>query len=97
VLVTDQSLGLCQIHLRTQQPLKELDGQVIGLLNLKYESHDSKFDISCLKMTDESELIYKALSSIAFMNKGLMDLKNWVVSHKSQVRSVRERLNHILQ
>ncbi|KAI7898668.1 uncharacterized protein BX663DRAFT_442662 [Cokeromyces recurvatus] len=98
LLVTDESEGICQIDLKLPfNPIPDIKGQVIGLVNVRYETYDSKFDITCLKATDETEVLSKASSAAEYMQKGLSKLRNWVQSNPDRIHTITERIQNLIQ
>lgn len=98
LLVTDESLAICQIDFRLpMQPFSDIEGQVFGLMNLRYELYDAKFDITRLRATDESESVTKISSASEYIQKGVHKLKKWVRDHPDQVQSLRDRIHHLVQ
>jgi hypothetical protein len=96
--VTDQSQAICRIDLRLPIQLSSnLKGQVIGLANIRFELYDPKYDITCLKTTDESELFTKGSPSADYMSRGIQTLKSWVQSNSDSVAAVTERVQNIVQ
>lgn len=97
LLVTDQSMGICRIDFRLPlNPFPEIKGQIMGLINVRYEMYDRKFDITCLKATDETELISK-VSSIECIQKGVVQLKKWVHDNGDSIESINNRIRDIVQ
>lgn len=98
LLVTDDSQSVCQINFRLPLgPFPDITGHVIGLVNLRFETYDAKFDITCLRATDESEVITKISSSADYIQKGLLKLKQWVNQNPQEVEQVTHRYQNILQ
>jgi hypothetical protein len=98
LLVTDQSMGVCRINFRLPlNPFPEIKGQIIGLMNVRYEVHDSKFDITCLKATDETEVIFKVSSSAECLQKGIVKLRDWVRDNEHAIKSIHDRVRNIVQ
>lgn len=96
--VTDQSQAICRIDLRLPMQLSSNPkGQVIGLANVRFELYDPKYDITCLKTTDESELFTKGSPSADYMSKGIQTLKSWIQSNADSVAAVTERVQNIVQ
>ncbi|KAI9487816.1 MAG: hypothetical protein EXX96DRAFT_554758 [Benjaminiella poitrasii] len=98
LLVTDESEGICQISLRLPlNPLPDVKEQVIGLINVRYETYDSKFGITCLKATDETEVISKASSTAEYMQKSLLKLRKWVQSSPDHIHTIANRIQNLIQ
>lgn len=98
LLVTDESLSICQIDFRLpMNPFSDIKGQVFGLMNLRFEMYDAKFDITLLKATDESESITKFSSASEYIQKGIHKLKKWVSDNPNQVQSVTDRIHNLVQ
>lgn len=98
LLVTDESQSVCQINFRLPiSPFPDIKGQVIGLINLRFELYDTKFDITCLRASDETESINKISSSSEYIQKGIVNLKKWVHQNPQEVEQVTHRVQNILQ
>lgn len=98
LIVTDESSSICRINFRLPiHPFSNIKGQVLGLLNLRYEMYDTKFDITCLKATDESESMSKISSAPEYIQKGIIHLKQWVQNHPDTVQEMYKRLQNIVQ
>lgn len=98
LLVTDDSQSVCQINFRLPLgPFPDIKGQVVGFVNLRFEMYDTKFDITCLRATDETETITKISSSAEYIQKGLLKLKQWVSHNPQEVEQVTHRIQNILQ
>lgn len=98
LLVTDDSQSVCQINFRLPLgPFPDVTGHVIGLVNLRFETYDGKFDITCLRATDETEVVTKISSSADYIQQGLLKLKQWVSHNPQEVEQVTHRYQNILQ
>ncbi|CAO3637563.1 unnamed protein product [Mucor hiemalis] len=98
LLVTDDSQSVCQINFRLPLgPFPDIKGQVVGFVNLRFEMYDTKFDITCLRATDETETITKISSCAEYIQKGLLKLKQWVSHNPQEVEQVTHRIQNILQ
>lgn len=96
--MTDESLAICQIDFRLPiQPFSDIEGQVFGLMNLRFEMYDAKFNITRLKATDESESVTKISSASEYIQKGVQKLKKWVSDHPQQVQSLKDHIHHLVQ
>ncbi|KAG1459535.1 hypothetical protein G6F56_006142 [Rhizopus delemar] len=93
VLVTDQSQSICQIEARLPVQLPP-QGCVIGLVNLRFELYDSKYDITCMKTTDETELVLK--SSIDYINQGFKSLRAWTQTNPDTITSIKDKIHTII-
>ncbi|CAO3685882.1 unnamed protein product [Rhizopus stolonifer] len=90
LLVTDQSQALCQIELSLPfMPPHLTKGQLIGFVNLQFEYHDPKFNITSLKMKDESEIVSKGSH---YMQRALRDLQTWTKGNKAIVSDIANRI-----
>ena len=98
LLVTDESQAVCQIEFRLPfSPFSDIKGQTIALVNLRFEMYDGKFDITCLRATDESEIITKSTSHSEYIQLGIQKLKQWVQENPRKVELVTSRFQNILQ
>lgn len=99
LFVSDESGKICQIDFRV--PLNpfppDVKGQVIGLQNVRFELHDNKFDITCLKATDETEVVAKLSTASEYIQKGILNLRKWIPSNPKQVQELSDRLKTIIQ
>lgn len=96
--MTDESQAICQIDFRLpMNPFPDIQGQVFGLMNLRFEMYDAKFDITRLKATDESESVTKVSSASEYIQKGIHDLKKWVSDNPDQVQSLTDRVYNLVQ
>jgi hypothetical protein len=68
----------------------------MGLMNVRYEMYDSKFDITCLKATDETEVLSKT-SSVEYIQKGIVTLRTWVQDNDDSIESINDRIHNIVQ
>lgn len=93
LLVTDKSQGVCRVEFRL--PLNhfpDITGHFIGLANVRFDLYDTKYDITCLKATDETEVITKLSSSAEYLQKGLIELREWVEQHHHCIKSIENRV-----
>ncbi|CEP13748.1 hypothetical protein [Parasitella parasitica] len=93
LLVTDKSRGVCQIEFRL--PLNyfhDMKGHIIGLANVRFDVYDTKYDITCLKATDETEITTKLSSSIEYLQKGMNELRGWVEQHHDYIKAIEDRV-----
>ncbi|KAG1466856.1 hypothetical protein G6F46_002873 [Rhizopus delemar] len=95
ILATDQSQSICRIDFRLPVQPCIVKGQVVGFVNLRFELYDSKYDITCLKTTDESEFVLK--SSVEYMHNSLKALQVWTQSHSDIISSIHEKIQTIVQ
>lgn len=93
--MTDQSQALCQIELSLPFMSSHLTkGQLMGFLNLKFEYHDPKFNITSLKMKDESEIVSKGSH---YIQRALSDLQTWTKENKAIVSDIANRILTIVE
>ncbi|KAI8087399.1 BRCA2, oligonucleotide/oligosaccharide-binding, domain 1-domain-containing protein [Thamnidium elegans] len=93
LLVSDESQSICQVNFRLpMSPFPDIKGHILGLLNLRYETYDSKFDITCLKGNDESESVSKASAATGYVQKGMLKLKQWVNDYPDKVQRLHDRV-----
>ncbi|KAI8378958.1 BRCA2, oligonucleotide/oligosaccharide-binding, domain 1-domain-containing protein [Blakeslea trispora] len=98
LLVSDQSQHICRIEFRLPlNSFPDLKGQVMGLMNVRYMMHDTAFDITCLKASDETEVITKLSTAPEHMQKGIHQLREWTNSHPDQISSLSDRVHDITQ
>lgn len=99
LLVTDQSLGVCQIdlHLPNHPFPPNNQQQVLGFMNLKFVLYDERFGITHLKATDESEIISRVSSAPEYIQRGIRSLRDWVNRNPQDVQSVTDRIHDIVQ
>lgn len=93
LLVTDQSQGVCQIEFRL--PLNhfpDITGHVISVANARFEMYDSKYDITRLRATDESEVITKLSSSVEYLQHGMHELRGWAEQNHDCIKSIEDRV-----
>ncbi|KAF7721120.1 Breast cancer 2, early onset [Apophysomyces ossiformis] len=97
LLVTDNSKSLCQVTLRmANRPLGNVKEQVIGFLNLRYDTYDSKFGVTHLLATDETEIIIKR-SSMAHQQEALQRVRQWCESCPEEVATMHRRVAELMQ
>ncbi|KAG0793613.1 hypothetical protein G6F22_005560 [Rhizopus arrhizus] len=92
---TDQSQSICRIDFRLPMQPCIVKGQVIGFVNLRFELYDSKYDITCLKTTDESEFVLK--SSVEYIHNSLKALQAWKHTHPDIISSIHEKIQTIVR
>ncbi|KAI8372617.1 hypothetical protein EDC96DRAFT_438644 [Choanephora cucurbitarum] len=98
LLVSDQSQHICRIEFRLPlNSFPDVKGQVMGLMNVRYMMHDSAFDITCLKASDETEVITKLSTASEHMQKGIQQLREWTGSHSDEILSLSDRVRDITQ
>ncbi|KAI8640089.1 hypothetical protein BD408DRAFT_348647 [Parasitella parasitica] len=96
LLVTDKSQGVCQIEFRL--PLNhfhDIKGHIIGLANARFDTYDTKYDITCLKATDETEITTKLSSTPEYLQKGMNELREWVEQHHDCVKAIEDRVQEV--
>lgn len=76
-------------------PFPDIKGQVIGLLNLRYEMYDAKFDITCLKANDESESVSKISAAAEYVQKGILSLKRWANDNPDKIQRLHDRIENM--
>lgn len=76
-------------------PFPDINGQVLGLLNLRYETYDGKFDITCLKATDESESVSKVSAAAEYVKKGILNLKRWVNDYPDKIQRLHDLVENM--
>ncbi|KAI8332030.1 hypothetical protein BC941DRAFT_437299 [Chlamydoabsidia padenii] len=98
LLVTDSSLTLCQITYRSfYRPAQDMNGQILGLMNVRFELYDSKCDIIHIKSSSESEVWTNPFGAMGFMQLGMKELKQWSESEPSGLTSIQQRVKDLIQ
>ncbi|KAI8142885.1 hypothetical protein BJV82DRAFT_515722 [Fennellomyces sp. T-0311] len=78
LMVTDASKGLCQVKLTLAcRPMRNIDGQVVGFANLRYEAYDAKYSIAHLRAGDDCE-IYLKQKTAPYMFQAIQGVREWM-------------------
>ncbi|ORX61294.1 hypothetical protein DM01DRAFT_1119041 [Hesseltinella vesiculosa] len=94
LLVTDRSMAICQVVVNSfSRPAYIVPGQIICLLNVRCALHDSKYDITHIKTSDETEVIAK--STDCRHRDMVPELKHWAETAKEDMNRVKSRLGAI--
>ncbi|KAI9322557.1 BRCA2, oligonucleotide/oligosaccharide-binding, domain 1-domain-containing protein [Dichotomocladium elegans] len=97
LLVSDESKALVQVTIRlTSRPLSHPEGQVIAFTNAQFEMHDAKYEVTHMRISEESEIIIRPFSSAEYLQKAISSLREWVQKYPENVESLRQHINEKL-
>ncbi|KAI8969201.1 BRCA2, oligonucleotide/oligosaccharide-binding, domain 1-domain-containing protein [Mycotypha africana] len=95
--VTDESQGICHVSLYfPEKSLTDINGQIIALINVRYEAYDNKFEIANLRATDDTEILSKLSSASDYIKKGIASLKKWKNSKPNELKAVTARIGELV-